>query len=84
MSEIPDQYISLAKELAEIAQRHGLRDFRGTITPTWNEDWTAPINFAWVRGRHGDSTHQIKLTSSVEVTAEIQWSSAQPQPAEPK
>jgi hypothetical protein len=83
MAEIPERYQGIARELAAVAQRHGLRSLHGTIVPEFDSLWRAPIQFAWVQGRHGDSTHQIRLTSSVEVTAEIPWRSSEPHPAEP-
>ena len=78
MTTIPDKYVEMARELALLAQKYGLRAISARIDPGYRlkegeKDWPHPINMTWACGRHGEDEKQITLASEIHLRTRTSW-----------
>jgi hypothetical protein len=60
--EIPEELQQICRDMAKVAQTHGLYEFSGKFRPKGS--WGGDILFAWKAGRHEEDSDQIDITSS--------------------
>lgn len=71
MNEFSLDAKAIAADLAQLAQKYGLRRFDGTFRMNFDSQWQRDIQFHWAAGRHGEDAHLIKLHSELDVTMAI-------------
>ena len=69
--EIPEELQQICRDMAKVAQTHGLCEFSGKFRPKGR--WGGDISFSWKDGRHEEDSDQIDITSSFFVHTRVGW-----------
>lgn len=72
---IPESLQQFARELAALAEKHGLRNLGGHFDPPFGCEWRERVEFYWTQGRHGADAGHINLTSTQRVGVKVAPSS---------
>ena len=67
--EIPEELQQICRDLATVAQKHGLHSLSGNFQPSTN--WGGDIHFRWSAGRHGVESDEIGITSNFHVHTKV-------------
>ena len=67
--EIPEELQQICRDLAKVAQKHGLHTLKGDFSP--NTNWGGDVHFRWSAGRHGAESNQISITSNFYVHTKV-------------
>jgi hypothetical protein len=74
---IPKDLQEFARELGELAQKHGLHRLHGEFSPGLRSKWNNNVTFYWEAGRHGDAAHKISLSSTQQLNIDVPYVAAQ-------
>lgn len=66
---IPEELQQVCRELAEVAQRHGLYKLSGQFRGKGK--WGGDVSFAWEAGRHNEDSDQLNITSTFNVWTQV-------------
>ena len=69
---IPQKYIDFCKTVATLARELGLEKVGMTISTGFGEQWRDDVQMHWSRGRHGEDSRRLNVTSHVIVRATIE------------
>ena len=67
--EIPEELQQICRDLAKVAQKHGLYSLKGDFNP--NTNWGGDVHFRWSAGRHSEESNHISITSNFYVHTKI-------------
>ena len=71
MSAIPEKYIEFCRAVAELAKVSGISEISLTFQPDIGNSWQDEIKMQWERGRHGEDSRRLFVTSTVQVRANL-------------
>jgi len=66
---IPEDLQQVCRDLAKIAQQHGLYELSGRFQP--RNGWHGEISFSWATGRHNEDDDKIKIASTFNVFTRV-------------
>lgn len=67
--DIPEELQQICRELAEVAQKHGLHALSGKFQPMTG--WGGEISFGWHAGRHNEDSNELNISSTFYVTTNV-------------
>lgn len=68
---IPAYIVDFCKEVGKLAEKRGFKSVSFQIEPCVFGSWPRQVSGSWTQGRHGDTSHLIKVCSSVDVVEDI-------------
>lgn len=74
---IPQHFVDFCKEVGKLAEKHNFRSVSFQIESSVFESWPRQVNGSWTNGRHGDTAHLIKVSSSVDIVEDIRQETAE-------
>lgn len=67
--DIPDYIQDICRDFAKVAQKHKLLQFGGKFSQLGS--WGGDISFSWEKGRHGEDSDQLQITSNFFVHTKV-------------
>lgn len=66
---IPEEVIQICRDMAKVAQQHGLSQYSGEFYPP--KYWGGKVGFRWDSGRHGIESNDLTVWSNFNVTTKV-------------
>lgn len=70
--DIPEDLQQVCRDLAKVAQKHGLYELSGRFQP--RGEWSGEISFGWTSGRHNEDEDEIRISSQFNVFTRVSGS----------
>lgn len=64
---IPTNYVEFAEKVAILAKEYEFGNVTLTVRPGFRDEWRSMVTMTWQQGRHGDESHRMHLSSTIDV-----------------